>query len=54
MQLFTIPHEAKAIGADSIHYRLYDRQRDRSSDNGVYRITALEQHAQAGLRSQWL
>ncbi len=52
MQLFAIPQNAERIAAKAVADGLHDGHGGSGCNRRVYRVAALEQHAQAGLRAQ--
>ena len=54
VELVAIPQNGKRITANAIARRFDNRERDCSGKRGVDGVAALVQHAQTGLRGEWL
>jgi hypothetical protein len=54
VQPIPVPNDGESVAAETASRRLDNRKDHRSRDGGIDRVSALQQHAKPGLRSQRL
>ena len=54
MKLAVVPDQHEAVAANTVHDRFDDGKSNGRGQGRIHCIAAGQQHAQAGLRCQWL